>query len=164
MKLLGVEAATNRVYPRQIPVTDASIARRGENPRKNRPRIITNIEKKRRTRGKRNRAPMADAMTAVRDYRNALGRDLMQADASWERIDDPYRSDMEDPLRGRSARAVECARKGKEFIAIAKKFGTSKAAQILRSDARRVGGALIRRNEAAEEFDRAISEAVRRLG
>ena len=62
---------------------------------------------------------MADAMKTVRDYRSAMDRDLAQAEAIWERIDDPYRSDMEDPLRGCTERAVECARKGKEFIEIA---------------------------------------------
>ena len=101
-------------------------------------------------------------MKAVRMYREAVGRDLMQAEDIWERLDDPYRSDGDDPIRGCSKRAVDCARKGKEFVEIAKEFGTSKAAQIIRSDTRRKGGTLIRRNDAPADFDRAVYNSIRR--
>ena len=156
----GVEATIARSYPRQIPVPCAHIGRRVEIQKADPPRAIANIEKKRRAR-KRNRSPMAGAMKAVRMYREAVDRDLMQAEAIWDRLDDPYRSDGDDPIRGCSKRAVDCARKGKEFIEIAKVFGTSKAAQILRSDTRRKGGTRIQRNDAPAEFDRAVYNSTR---
>ena len=124
------------------------------------PRVITNIEKKREM--NRNRAPMADAMLTVRRYKEKVDRDILGADDIWERLDGPYLRDGDDPLRGCSSRAFDRARKGKEFIGLSKNFGTSKAAQIIRPDARRRNGPLIRRTDAPADFERAVYNSLRR--
>ena len=45
----------------------------------------------------------------------------------------------------------------KEFIELSKKYGTSKAAQVVRSDSRRIGGPVICAADPAADFERAVS-------
>ena len=115
-----------------------------------------------RKRGRRCRVSYADAVKTVTCYRANCQRDLEEAEEIWRRLEDPSIGGEGDPLHGFTEKAIWYAKKGKEFIELSKKYGTSKAAQVLRSDARRLGGPVICTTDPEAAFDDAVSNFCRR--
>ena len=99
----------------------------------------------------------SDAAKTVTLYRANYHRDIEQAEEIWNRLDDPSLSGQEGPLRGRTEKAIWCAKKGKGSIGLSKKYGISKAAQVMRSDSRRVGGPIICATDPEADFENAVS-------
>ena len=85
----------------------------------------------------------SDAAKTVTCYRANYQRDLEQAEEIWSRLEDPSLGEGDGPLHGCTEKAIWYDKKGKEFTELSRKYESSKAAQVLRSDARRLGGPIM---------------------